>query len=385
MAEPITAVLRQPFPQQVAAFRLRLGNLVPTSRWNDIMRSEHDRAFMVAGAMKADLIADLAKAVDKAVSTGTSLEEFRRDFRQIVATHGWHGWTGEGTKKGEAWRTRVIYRTNMATTYAAGRYAQLKEGGFPLWVYRHGNSRHPRPQHLAWNGLVLPVDHPFWQTHYPPSAWGCSCYVNGARSEAGARRVGGDPAKTLPPEWNRIDPKTGAPVGIDKGWDYAPGGSVAPIVSALSGKLDALPERPSIDLIQSWLSSDAFASWYDDPQGLWPLVRVSQVHADRVGAEKTVADISPETVVKQKREHPELTILDYREAQRVVSEATHVVQDGPRSLIFVLKEPGANGHVLVVKATRSGRGLFVTSFRRLSGRESRSDRELKRLINKGES
>src|SRR5690606_4082132 len=118
--------------EQVAFFRQKLGRLVPTRRWDDILRDAHDTAFMVAGAEKADLLADLAAAVDRAVTEGVGLETFRRDFRSIVATRGWHGWTGEGTKAGEAWRSRVIYRTNAATSYAAGRMAQLVEGKFDL-------------------------------------------------------------------------------------------------------------------------------------------------------------------------------------------------------------------------------------------------------------
>ena len=88
MTETVQAILRQPFAAQVAAFRLRLGNLVPTSRWDDISRSMHDSAFMVSGATKAELLADLAAAIDKAIVEGTGLEEFRRDFREIVERHG---------------------------------------------------------------------------------------------------------------------------------------------------------------------------------------------------------------------------------------------------------------------------------------------------------
>lgn len=247
MTPELTAVFRRPFAEQVAAFRLRLGNLVPTAKWDDLQGLEHDRAFMVAGAVKADLLADLGAAIDKAIDDGQTLDWFRKEFRGIVEQHGWHGWTGEGTKGGEAWRTRVIYRTNMATTYAAGRMAQLVEGGFPLWVYRHGASREPRVQHLAWDGLILPPDHPFWQTHAPPNGWGCSCYVLGARSEAGARRLGGRPELKLPEDWDRLDPKTGAPSGIDRGWGHAPGASVTDTVALAAKKIAALPPEIGSD------------------------------------------------------------------------------------------------------------------------------------------
>jgi len=234
----LLAIFGKPFKFQVAAFRLRLAELKATTGWDkEVWQAEHDRAFMVAGAIRADVLADLAAAVDKAISQGTTLETFRKDFRKIVAEKGWQiSPAGQGTKGGEAWRTKVIYKTNLSTSYAAGRFAQLKQGGYPFLVYRHGAAIEPRVQHLAWDGLVLPADHPFWRTHCPPNGWGCTCYITGARSKEAARRVGGDPAKSLPDGWQAPDPKTGAPVGIDRGWDYAPGASAAEDIGALAAK-----------------------------------------------------------------------------------------------------------------------------------------------------
>ena len=230
-------VLGRPFAEQVAFYRNKLGNLVPTARWDDIQRDAHDTGFMVAGAAKADLLADLAMAVDRAVSEGRGLGEFRKDFRSIVERNGWHGWTGEGTRAGERWRTRTIYQTNAITSYSAGRLAQLQEGGFDLWIYRHNDSvRNPRPEHVKLDGLTLPAKHPLWKRYYPPNGWGCQCYVVGARSAAGARRLGGDPDKGLPEGWDADQ----AP-GIDEGWDYQPGARVAQTVSQMAEKSRACP------------------------------------------------------------------------------------------------------------------------------------------------
>ncbi len=239
----LTAIFGKPFAWQLAAWRIRLGNQITTAVWDDLWQAQHDRAFTVAGALKAELLADLAAAVDKAITDGGTLESFRKDFRAIVERQGWHGWAGEGTKKGEAWRTKVIYKTNLATSYAAGRLAQLRDGGFDFFVYRHGGSLEPRVQHLAWDGLVLEADHPFWATHAPPNGWGCSCYITGARSREGAKRVGGKPDKELPDGWQTPDPRTGAPKGIDQGWAYAPGETVTDeVAKAVREKLDALPD-----------------------------------------------------------------------------------------------------------------------------------------------
>lgn len=71
-----------------------------------------------------------------------------------------------------------------------GARALLEAADWHLWVYLRGRSEHPRHEHLnVFNGLVLPPGYPFWARFYPPSDWGCSCYVLGARSARGARRV----------------------------------------------------------------------------------------------------------------------------------------------------------------------------------------------------
>jgi SPP1 gp7 family putative phage head morphogenesis protein len=233
----LSGAFKLPFSEQVAFFRGKLGNLVATKRWDDIQRAAHDTSFMVAGAEKADLLADLAMAVDRIHAEGKGIEAFRKDFRAIVQKHGWHDYTGASTLAGRKWRTRVIYQTNMATSYAAARVAQLRERGFKYWIYRHNDSvSHPRPLHQAWNGITLPADDPWWQTHGTPNGWGCRCYLLGARSARGAKRLGGKPDKKLNPDWNKIDPKTGTPVGIDKGWDYLPGDTVSDTVTAMASK-----------------------------------------------------------------------------------------------------------------------------------------------------
>ncbi len=232
-----------PFQDQIDYLlnKLRL----PTERWDDIQRSAHDRAFMVAGAVKADLLKDLHGAVVRAAQGG-GLDAFRKDFKATVAKHGWTGWTGEGTKDGEAWRTKVIYQTNMAQSYWAGRYRQMSDPDVlklrPYWRYIHSDGvANPRPHHLAWHGLTLKADHPFWQTHFAPNGWGCRC-----RIEAVSKREGEASAAAglddLPADWDAINPSTGTVVGIDKGFDYAPGAGVnVPLRKMVQDKLITYP------------------------------------------------------------------------------------------------------------------------------------------------
>src|SRR3569832_1138972 len=112
---------RLQFAEQLQSLRIRRGNQVPTEKWTDLWKAQHVRAFMVAGAAKADLLADLAGAVEGAIAGGQSIEWFRKQFDAIVDKHGW-AYAGERNR-----RIRVFYQTNFATSYAAGRLAQLRD------------------------------------------------------------------------------------------------------------------------------------------------------------------------------------------------------------------------------------------------------------------
>lgn len=223
-----------PFEEQIRFFRQKTN--LGTRAWTDIWQAQHDHSFVVAGATKRALLTDLRNAVDRVIADGVTLEQFKKDFLGVVAKNGWTGWKGEGSAKGEAWRARVIYDTNLRTSYAAGRLAQMKSlaDAMPYWRYRHNDSvENPRPEHLAWDGLVLRSDDPFWQTHYPPNGWGCQCYVE-PLDDADLKKEGkGGPDSAPPIEMEeKIVGQKGpsprlvrTPKGIDPGFGYQPGAS----------------------------------------------------------------------------------------------------------------------------------------------------------------
>lgn len=227
-----------PFAEQIAFFRRKLN--LPTESWADVYQHEHDWAFVVAGANRDAIVADFRAAVEKAIADGTTLQEFRRDFDAIVARHGWD-YSG-----GRNWRSRVIYDTNLNTSYAAGRWQQLQSA--PFWQYEHADwVEHPRPLHVAWDGLVLAKDDPWWQTHYPPNGWGCHCKVRGLwpRDLQRLGKAGPDQAPQV--QWlereigknSPLGPRVvRVPEGIDPGFEYAPG--AARLRSAIP------PERPDL-------------------------------------------------------------------------------------------------------------------------------------------
>lgn len=382
-----------PFEQQLAFLRQKLN--LPTDRWDDIERAAHDRAFIVAGAAKADLLADLRGAVDDAVAKGTGLEAFRKQFKTIVAARGWTGWTGEGSAAGVAWRTKVIYQTNLATSFAAGRWAQLTDPatleGLPFWRYVHSDSvLHPRPQHQAWNGLTLAHDHPFWQSHFPPNGWGCGCSVRPERKVPAG-------APTTPPEgWDQPDPRTGAPKGIDKGFDYAPGATWHP-------NLDKYPFETARQVVADNLGDGVLDRWvnhikqrvaeervlpdYANLQGkkLSDVLRAKLTQKEQMavavlddrglkalkvepGRTQTVW-LSDDTLIKQAvhREGQDMPIGGYVRLQAVLDQAMYVEESGELKLVYY--HDGQDIAVAVVKTTADRHQLYLVSMRRSSRKE----------------
>ena len=325
----------RPFAEQLAFFRNKLN--LPTERWDDIRKEEHDRAFIVAGAQGADLLADLNTAVTRAIADGSGLEAFRKDFKALVAKNGWSGWTGEGSKAGVAWRTKVIYQTNMGTSYAAGRWQQLNDpelqSVMPYWRYKHSDSvLYPRPLHVSWDGLTLPPDAPFWKTHFPPNGWGCHCRVIPASKSEYLKAIasGKGPANA---------PAAGNVEGIDRGFAYAPGASVADELKALADqKLSKLPaplgaaldaEQPPALAVQR---SAAFASWVDDvlavgvSRNRWEVVgAVRQTELDYLTAANRPLPLTAEIAVEDR-------LLVGKKAQRHEEEGNALTADEWKSI-----------------------------------------------------
>jgi hypothetical protein len=186
------------------------------------------------------LLEDFQKAIDDAINKGMPLKGwldkddtyhpgFLDAFDEIVKKHGWD------YKGGRNWRARVIYETNLRTSYSAGRYQQMTDPAvikaYPFWEYKHAWERvpaEPRQQHEDWDGLVLSADDPWWLTYYPPNDWRCSCGVRpvGRSKLKRMGKIGPDPSPTIQ-YVEREDPGTGEviqyPDGVGMGWAYAPG------------------------------------------------------------------------------------------------------------------------------------------------------------------
>lgn len=217
-----------PFKEAIKFWQSKIK--LPSSGWTDIWQEQHSHGFIVAGAQHDALVEDLYNAISDARSKG-GYEAFKASFPEIAKQHGW-AYNGS-----PGWRSRVIYDTNVRQSYNAGRYQQMERVKKlrPYWRYRHSGALKYRPEHKAWDGLILPADDPWWDTNMPQNGWGCGCSVESlsrVEAEEEFEKFGkSGPDKAPPLEWEEREVGRGGsnphtvrvPKGIDPGFAYNPG------------------------------------------------------------------------------------------------------------------------------------------------------------------
>jgi len=381
-SEEFDAIFKLPFNEASRFFQEKLN--IPTSAWDDLWKEQHARGFMAAGAMKADLLADLRGAAQKAIDGKLSLKEFREQFDGIVEKHGW------AYKGGRNWRSRLIWDTNITTAYQAGRWRQFVEGGAEYLRYMHADGViNPRPQHLAWNGRTLPIGHPFWKTHFPPNGWGCHCR---------AVRASRDEVTEEPEGWEEINPRTGAPLGIDKGWDY----NVGEAMFKWQPDLDKYEFPVARDLVENLTRNDVFARWHDfarkrvleelkkpeyakmSSDAKARLVRQRLTLGEKfpvavlpgdikmmIGSQTQGVYLSDYDLLKQhvSRQGQKFEAMDYYNVQETIEKARLIVRDGDKITVFV--NDGEKGwYAAALQKTATGKGVFLKSFRRSNRKDA---------------
>lgn len=405
MAGPSSTVdaLSLPFREAIEFLRQK----VPTATdgWTDVWQKANAKAFAVAGAKTKALLGDFRREVLRALEAGSTLQEFRAAFDDIVRKHGWQH-TGKA-----AWRSRIIYETNLSMAYAAGRYAQMTEpetlAAFPYWQYVHSGARHPRKQHLDWNGTVLAADDPFWDWAYPPNGWGCGCRVR-PLTRAGLRRQGKSGPDRAPERvpTEMVHRRTGEVLrgsrGVDFGFDYNPGqawrdrpaGDVPGLRAATSAP--AAAPAPAADAAQVRnFAARVLAGAVVDPGTSVLAARLPPALAQRMGGGLTDIELSAFRVLKvagraqeaggrPSTPHPEITPDDWADLQHLIDTGEAFLETpadaGRRQLyIFGANRAGRDRMLVIRRVARpdGGERLIVPNYEE-SGRRRRA-RVLRRL------
>lgn len=383
-----SSALDLPFDEAIDYLRQKVS--VTSRTWTDVWQRANAKAFTVAGATTDALVNDFRREVEKALESGSTLQEFRSSFDEIVKRHGWEHVGRPG------WRSRVIYETNLSMAYSAGRYVQQTEpetlAAFPYWQYVHSGARHPRKQHLAWNGMVLSATDPFWDWAYPPNGWGCGCRVRPV-SDRMLKRQGRAGLDEAPPRipTTTVNRRTGevlkGSAGVDPGFDYNPGQAWknAPATSVPGLSPVAAPSGSANPTEISKFAREVLSGQVDDRAKSVVAARLPDDLAAVLGGGRSDIELSAFRILKvagradevggkPSTPHPEITPSDWARLQEIVDRGTvhlnvtgtrrqlvfhHTITEGdnPRRLMLVLRRvprPGGGERVIIPSFEQTG-------------------------------
>ncbi len=135
--------------------------------------------------MAFDLFDEMRHALRRACENGTAFEDVQKKLRPSLRQLAW--WVDEATvwnvethRKNKAHPgaefLEVIYSTYLGVWTGAKNLEQSRrvQRLMPLLRYAaYGCDRH-----AAWDNLVLAVDDGWWEIHFPPNGWFCTCLAD---------------------------------------------------------------------------------------------------------------------------------------------------------------------------------------------------------------
>lgn len=372
----------------VRAFAVR-GALQPTVRWSEMMHADHAVAFTVAKIAKLDLLRTMRASIDDVLVNGGTFEGWKAGILPELKKAGWWGAVTNAELTGtdetiivNNRRLRTIYNTNVRMSMASGHWARIQrqKDVLPYLRYLPSSSEHKRPLHKTWYGILLPVDHPFWQTHFPPNGWGCKCHFEQV-SERKMKRMGWSvtPDDQLPKGGTIFLPAAGDPIsvpnGIDPGFSYNPGTAhlravAAKAVTSLRDAADAGLDAAADATLREIIADPAFDQFLGLPKGIFPVAILDPAQQAAIQARGRVV-VMPEGVYRKQRGdmpqlsrgHPELTPDDYRLLPDIMARALVVAQQGENKLIFFSDAAGNVWKAVVRQDANDDRPVLVSFHR----------------------
>src|SRR5690349_10054703 len=151
--------------------------------WRQLGAEEYGRFFAVAQTAGYDIIRDIYEGLLEVLrEPGATDQDFQERLLPILRAKGWLPQEGE---RRLATRLQLIFDTNLRTGQAIGRWGRIQKTKLALpylLAFTAKDERVRRPpksesDHRAFEGILLPVDHPFWASYFPPLGFRCRCSV----------------------------------------------------------------------------------------------------------------------------------------------------------------------------------------------------------------
>ncbi len=369
----------------------------PSFDWREVAPHEHAVSFTVAKSAGFDVLDDIRKATRDVIANYGSYGEFVDQLEPILRKKGWWGRKvvkgpngKERVQLGSLHRLRTIYWANVNTARASGEWERIQrtKRGLPFLIYELSVAENKRPEHKGWVGIILPVDDPFWATHYPPNGWLCQCRVRQiSRREAEA--LGYDPETPGPqivtrPWTNKVTgERVQVPEGIDPGWQTNPGATrAANLRRFLSDRLDALPTNARRVAIQDLTGARHFRALakgelpYSGARDRSPAnvergrmalpVAILPDHVqEKIGAKTRTVLFSNADAQKQISKRAQIAPEHYAMVQKMAEEG-RLFEDATSGKEFILQMMiDEQPWTAILHITRDKREIYLKSFRRI--------------------
>ena len=180
---------------EAIAYALNREVVLPDNYYNVMTPIQRQQAVSIAGLAQTEQIKHVMGLVNEQLVDGGTFADFQKAVK-----------AGDIDINLPKHRLDNIFRTNIQGAYGRGRWYQQQENKAERpYLMRDGiNDSRQRPAHKILDGIIRPIDDPFWNEFYPPDDFRCRCVARSlTKEQAEAKGITTD---ALLPD---IDPKNG--------------------------------------------------------------------------------------------------------------------------------------------------------------------------------
>lgn len=145
---------------------------------------------------------EMAKSLKMSVAEFSAFKEtsFKSALENLLTTDGkltaWKDFKEQAYQVDADYNQRYLeteYHQTIANAQAAAKWQDFQETKdlYPNLMFITVGDDRVRPEHEVLNGIIMPIDDPFWNSYYPPLDWGCRCSVEPSDAEPKGEIKGG--------------------------------------------------------------------------------------------------------------------------------------------------------------------------------------------------
>lgn len=159
---------------EAIAYALNREVVLPDNYYNVMTPIQRQQAVSIAGLAQTEQIKHVMGLVNEQLVDGGTFADFQKAVK-----------AGDIDINLPRHRLDNIFRTNIQGAYGRGRwYQQQQNKDERPYLMRDGiNDSRQRPAHKILDGIIRPIDDPFWQTHTAPDSYRCRCIMRSLTKE----------------------------------------------------------------------------------------------------------------------------------------------------------------------------------------------------------